>query len=67
MAEGEVLLVSSHTYRLSGDIVRQPSRALRFDPLIGVPGIRADMMSVALPSHQPGQPEPGLAEQQEAR
>jgi len=67
MAEGEVLLVSNHTYRPPGDIVRQPSRSLRFDPLIGVPGIRADMMSVALPSDQPGQPEPGLAEQQAVR
>jgi len=48
-----------------GDIVREPTTASTIEPLIGVTSAQAGVPSVALPSDLPGDPEPGLAVEQE--
>ena len=48
-----------------GDIVRQPTMASRIEPLIGATSAQGGLPTVALPSDQPGNPEPGLAAEQE--
>lgn len=48
-----------------GDIVRPSTTASRIEPLIGATSAQGGVPTVALPSDQPGHPEPGLAAEQE--
>ena len=46
-------------------ILRRPGDGPTLEPLIGVTSAQSGLATVALPSDQPGNPEPGLAAEQE--
>jgi hypothetical protein len=45
-------------------ILRRPGRGPTLEPLIGVTSAQSGQVTVALPSDQPGNPGPGLADEQ---